>query len=240
MTTKPGNKPSFLCEIPVAGTRAAWYDNRMAAGDSFQIVTGQRRSVGQAWRYLWRAMCLKCPVCGTRPIFIPWYRVRSFHDWFTPLDGCPRCGYPYEREPGYFLLAVFGFNPGFAVFVAVVIFIYLAYTQEDLGHMPAWAFMCAVGLPVPIINILIARHAKALFIALDHFVDPHVHDLDDGSDDDDDDGIGLLPDPPAGSGSGINPDDGDGGRGGHPWPEEEGEGVAGKGGRVRETAGAGR
>ncbi len=194
----------------------------MAAGDSFQTATGQRRSVGQAFRYLGRAMLLKCPVCGTRPIFVPTLRVRNFHDWFTPLDGCPRCGYPYEREPGYFLLAVFGFNPGFAVFVAVVLFIYLAETR-DIGQMPAWQFMCTVGLPVPIINILVARHAKALFIALDHFVDPHSRDADDGSDDDEDDGIGLLPDPPAGSGSGINPDNGDGddGGGGHPWPEEE-------------------
>ncbi len=211
----------------------------MAAGDSFQTAAAQGRSVGQAWRYLWRAMRLKCPVCGTRPIFIPWYRVRSFHDWFTPLDGCPRCGYPYEREPGYFLLAVFGFNPGFAVFVATVIFIYLAETDQAV-QMPAWQFMCVVGLPVPIINIIIARHAKALFVALDHFVDPHVHDADDGSDDDDDDGIGLLPDAPAGSGSGINPDPvgGDDG-GGHPWPEEEGEAV-GAGSRGRETVPAGR
>ena len=192
----------------------------MAAGDSFQIATGQSRSVGQAFRYLGRAMLLKCPVCGTRPIFIPWWRVRSFHDWFTPLDGCPRCGYPYEREPGYFLLAVFGFNPGFAVFVATTLFVYLAYTG-DAVRMPAWEFMCVVGVPVPIINILIARHAKALFIALDHFVDPHSRDADDGSDDDDDDGIGLLPDPPTGSGSGVNPDVGDDGGGGHPWPEDE-------------------
>ncbi|MBE7209788.1 MAG: DUF983 domain-containing protein [Gluconacetobacter diazotrophicus] len=192
----------------------------MAAGDSFQIATGQPRSVGQAWKYFWRAMLLKCPVCGTRPIFIPWYRVRSFHDWFTPLDGCPRCGYPYEREPGYFLLAVFGFNPGFAVFVATALFVYLAVTEQAV-RLPAWEFMCIVGLPVPIINILIARHAKALFLALDHFVDPHVRDADDGGDDDDDDGIGLLPDPPAGNGSGTSPEpDGDGPEG-HPWPEDE-------------------
>lgn len=192
----------------------------MAAGDSFQIATGEQRSVGQAFRYLGRAMLLKCPVCGARPIFVPTLRVRNFHDWFTPLDGCPRCGYPYEREPGYFLLAVFGFNPGFAVFVATALFVYLAYTGQAV-QMPAWEFMCVVGVPVPIINILIARHAKALFIALDHFVDPHVRDADDGWDDDDDDGIHLLPDPPAGNGSGINPDHDDGSGGGHPWPEEE-------------------
>ena len=189
----------------------------MAAGDSFQIATGETRSVKQAWRYLWRAMRLKCPVCGTRPIFVKTWRVRSFHDWFTPLDGCPRCGYPYEREPGYFLLAVFGFNPGFAVFVGVSVFVWLAETR-DIGVMNVWAFLLAVGLPIPIINVLVARHAKALFIALDHFVDPHVRDGDDGSDDDDDDGIHLLPEPPAGNDGGLHPGD-DGG--GHLWPDEE-------------------
>ena len=73
-------------------------------------------------------------MCGRRPIFLPVRRVRGFNDWFTPLDGCPRCGYPYEREPGYFLLAVFGLNPGFTVFVAIVVFTVWA-TYYDLNGL---------------------------------------------------------------------------------------------------------
>ena len=182
---------------------------RMAAGDSFRTAAGETLSPGQAFRYLWRAARLQCPVCGTKPIFVPLRRVRNFHDWFTPLDGCPRCGYPYEREPGYFLLAIFGFNFGFAVFLGMASFIALALF-DDVVRMPWWQLMALTGLPIPIVNVLIARHAKALFIALDHFVDPHVRE-NDHWDDDDDDGIHLLPPATGGSGDGSE------------WPADEDE-----------------
>ena len=200
----------------------------MAAGDSFQIATGASRSFGQALRFLGRAAVLRCPVCGTRPIFLRVRRVRSIDDWFRPLDGCPRCGYPYEREPGYFLLAIFGFNFGFAVCVGIAAFVALA----EFGKMETistWEMFAVTVLPIPLINLAIARHAKALFIALDHFCDPHVRDPDDGSDDDDD-GIHLLPAGPTGDNGGIAP----GGDGGLPFPEwEESTPVAGA---PRETA----
>ena len=63
-------------------------------------------------RMMSNALRWKCPTCGVSPIFIPWYEVRSLRDWFMPLDGCPRCGYPFEREPGYFLLSIFAINYG--------------------------------------------------------------------------------------------------------------------------------
>src|SRR4051794_19102026 len=63
---------------------------------------------GNAWRYLMRALRLRCPECGASPMFVPVRRTRSLRDWFTPLDGCPRCGYAYDREEGYFLMATWG------------------------------------------------------------------------------------------------------------------------------------
>ncbi len=191
----------------------------MATGDSFRTVSGESLGVRQAFAYLGRAALLRCPVCGTRPIFLPVRRVRSFDDWFSPLDGCPRCGYPYEREPGYFLLAIFGFNFGFAVFVGIAVFSYLAVFYE-MASISTWQLIASTVLPIPLVNLLVARHAKALFIALDHFVDPHVHNFDDGSDGDDDDGTRLIPNPPAGGSGGGEPGDGGGG-GGHPWKEDE-------------------
>ncbi len=180
----------------------------MATGDSFPTVAGESLGVRKALTYLGRAALLRCPVCGTRPIFLPIRRVRHLDDWFTPLDGCPRCGYPYEREPGYFLLAIFGFNLGFAVFVGITVFTALVATH-DIAAMSTWELLAKTVLPIPFLNLLIARHCKALFIALDHFVDPHVRDLDDGSDDDDDDGLNLLPVGPGGGSGGIQPEDDD-------------------------------
>ena len=195
----------------------------MATGDSFRTVAGETLGVRQAFTYLGRAARLKCPVCGTRPIFLPLRRVRGLDDWFSPLDGCPRCGYPYEREPGYFLMAIFGFNLGIAVFVGITVFTILA-VNCDIGHMSTWALMGMTVLPMPFLNLLIARHSKAFFIALDHFVDPHVRDADDGSDDDDDDGLSLLPVGPTGGSGGIQPEDEDDG-GGVPYRDKEPEGV---------------
>jgi uncharacterized protein (DUF983 family) len=172
----------------------------MGLGDGHQTVAGEGRSVRQAFAYLRRAALLNCPVCGTKPIFKPWRNVRSFYDWFTPLDGCPRCGYPYEREPGYFLLAIFGFNYGFGACIGMAAFIGCAMFG-DMANISVWTLLLTSVLPVPIINVLIARHAKALFIALDHFVDPFVHEDEDDWDDDDDDGSSrLIPDLPTGGG----------------------------------------
>ncbi len=199
----------------------------MPAGDSFQLATGESRSFRQALRFLGRAALLRCPVCGTRPIFLPVRRVRTVDDWFRPLDGCPRCGYPYEREPGYFLLAIFGFNFGFAVCVGISAFVALA-EFGDMATLATWKMIAVTVVPIPLINLLIARHAKALFIALDHFCDPHVRDTDDGSDDDDD-GIGLLPAPPAGGIDGIDPGGGDGG---HPSDDGHAEDEHGAGAGV--------
>ncbi len=179
----------------------------MLPGDNSQTLAGANRSLHDAGCYLARALHLHCPVCGTRPIFLPVRRVRNFDDWVRPLDGCPRCGYAYEREPGYFLLAIFGFNLGFAVWVGITAFTILSI-YGDVAAMSYWQLLALTVLPIPIINVLIARHAKALFIALDHFVDPHDPHADDGSDDDDD-GTGLLTPSPSWDGGG-----------GEPYPEE--------------------
>lgn len=70
------------------------------------------RTLKKGLRYFCRSMMLRCPTCGEKPIFPPARKVRSLGDWFTPLDGCPQCGYPYEREAGYFLMAIWGVNYG--------------------------------------------------------------------------------------------------------------------------------
>ena len=125
----------------------------------------------QIFNYLWRATWWKCPVCGTRPIFVPWFQVRSLHAWFTPLDGCPRCGYAYDREPGYFLLAQWGIGYGVSAVVGILVYAYLQVFHSDwsLGKT-----LLAVGLPLPIIGVLFARHAKAYFLAIDHLADPYI------------------------------------------------------------------
>lgn len=127
------------------------------------------RSTKSLLIHLGRAMALRCPACGKRPLFEPWHRVRSLRDWFSPLDGCPPCGYPYEREAGYYLMAIWAVNYGVGSILGLIIYLFL----EWQCHLSITALLAAVLIPVCIFNILFARHAKAIFLAVDLFCDPH-------------------------------------------------------------------
>ncbi|MCX6970603.1 MAG: DUF983 domain-containing protein [Verrucomicrobia bacterium] len=130
----------------------------------------------KALRYFIRALHLRCPMCGISPVFVPWHRLSSLRDWFTPLDGCPRCGYPYERETGYFLLSIWAVNYGIGSLMGISIYLVL----ETFCQLPLKALLFWVIAPVVVFNILFARHSKSLFLALDHYFDPHEKDGGDG------------------------------------------------------------
>lgn len=129
----------------------------------------------RAWRYFARASRLSCPHCGTMPMFVPLRDTRSLSEWFTPLDGCPRCGYAYEREMGYFLLAIWAVGYGFGSLLGLVIYLVL----ETYYDVSMTTLLLATLLPVFCFAMGFARHAKAYFLAFDHFFDPPVPDLDD-------------------------------------------------------------
>ncbi len=151
----------------------------------------------QCWNYFWRATWLKCPVCGTQPMFPPLGRTRSLNDWLTPLDGCPRCGYPYEREPGYFLMSIWAVGYIVAAAAGVLVFVYLQVWHTD---MATWKIITLSAGTAVVVNMLFARHSKAYFLAIDHLADPYIPaSKTDGSEPDDDDngdgGPGLSPAP---------------------------------------------
>ena len=124
----------------------------------------------RAWRFIRRALELRCPECGVSPTFLPLRQVKSLYDYFTPLDGCPRCGYAYEREQGYFLLAVWAINYGIVAGLGVLAGLFIQSHYHPGVFSPMWLWL----LPMPIASLLLARHAKALFLAMDHYFDPHV------------------------------------------------------------------
>ena len=131
--------------------------------------------VSKAGAYLARATRLRCPVCGKTPIFPRAHTVRRLWDWFTPFDGCPRCGYAFEREPGYFLMAMWAINCGAASLFGLVIYLVLELRFEP----PVEILLPSVLVPMALFHLLFARHSKAYFIALDHLLDPHERDGDD-------------------------------------------------------------
>ena len=118
--------------------------------------------------FLKRALRLRCPECGISPMFVPLARTRSLHGWYQPLDGCPRCGYAYEREPGYFLLAIWGSQYGVVAGFGITLGLILMSAGLSLTKV-LWFTI----VPTVILGLAFIRHAKAIYLAVDHFFDPH-------------------------------------------------------------------
>ncbi|MDX2227896.1 MAG: hypothetical protein SFY92_12495 [Verrucomicrobiae bacterium] len=134
---------------------------------SNEIPKETPRTLSRGLLYCTRALRLLCPCCGTRPLFPPLRSTRRFYDWFQPLDGCPRCGFPYEREPGYFLMATWAFSYTAGCLFGMLVFGLLTLTPLSI----AWQVFLPC-LSVFVFCSLTARHARALFLAFDRFFDP--------------------------------------------------------------------
>src|SRR5437762_9695233 len=119
-----------------------------------------------AWRFIRRALALRCPECGISPIFTPIRNVRNLYDWFTPLDGCPICGYAYEREDGYFLLSIWALNYGVVATLGTVAALWLQSRFHPGLWSPIWLIVL---VPAPVLSFLLARHSKSIFLAIDHW-----------------------------------------------------------------------
>lgn len=103
------------------------------------------RTAKKAWIYFWRSLRLKCPTCGTKPLFLPWKNVRTLQDWFAPLDGCPQCGYAYDREPGYFLMAIWGVNYGVIGLGGMTLY-FILRAMTEIRPLPLF-LLCVVPAP---------------------------------------------------------------------------------------------
>ena len=120
--------------------------------------------------YLGRGLRLRCPECGVSRVFVPALQTRTLRDWITPLDGCPRCGYAYEREGGYFLLAVWGVH----YFTVTGLGLAAGLVIDRLVPMRLWVLALVVTVPTVLFGVWFARYAKSIYLAIDHFFDPHV------------------------------------------------------------------
>ncbi|HLX65100.1 MAG TPA: DUF983 domain-containing protein, partial [Planctomycetota bacterium] len=107
--------------------------------------------------FLERALRLRCPECGESHIFAPLRDTRTLSQWMHPLDSCPRCGYRYEREAGYFLLATWALNYGIVGGLGLL----AAFYAEWVWHPPLWKTLLCVAIPVVVSNFLFVRHSKA-------------------------------------------------------------------------------
>lgn len=128
------------------------------------------KSQPEVWTFFKRALRWRCPECGEAPMFTPVRQIKKLDDWMHPLHGCPHCGYAYEREPGYFLLSIWAFNYGIVGAVGLA----ALFLIKEYWQLPDWKLVCFVVPCIPLLNFLFIRHSKSLFLAMDHYCDPHL------------------------------------------------------------------
>jgi uncharacterized protein (DUF983 family) len=113
---------------------------------------------GRLVQALSRAMGLRCPRCGRAPLFTSLFRM---------APRCAVCGLLFERETGYFIGAIY-INYGLTVGLAMAGYFLL---QAWLAPPPIWQVV-VWGAFVILFPLWSFRYSKALWLALDHLVDP--------------------------------------------------------------------
>jgi len=122
-------------------------------------------SLKKAWLYFSRSARLKCPVCGESPLYKPVSKVRSVNDWFQTLSGCPKCNYVYDQEPGYFMLAIWTLDYGPACIFGIAVLAFLT----NFFNLSTVQLLIFTLIPTLVFAVLIVRHAKAFYLAMDHY-----------------------------------------------------------------------
>jgi uncharacterized protein (DUF983 family) len=109
------------------------------------------------WLLGW--LLLRCPRCQ---------RGKIFAGLFAMNRSCPRCGLVFQREPGYFLGAMY-----FSYFMAVAVIVPTFYVLHWV--LPQWPGVAIAGLallPYLPLTPLVFRYSRALWIYLDRYADP--------------------------------------------------------------------
>jgi uncharacterized protein (DUF983 family) len=109
---------------------------------------------------LWRGARKKCPVCGAGRLYTRWLRM---------AERCPRCGFKFEREEGFFLGA-FVVNVAvteFAMLVAIVLGVALTLPDPPVLLLSVLGVVSAVLVPV-----LSYPFSKTVWSALDLAMHP--------------------------------------------------------------------
>ena len=104
-----------------------------------------------------RAVRLRCPVCGSGRL----YHGLKMHEC------CSDCDARFEREPGFFLGAIY-FNYGLTALISVVFYAVAVFG----GFLSANQAMLATLPFVILFPIWYSRYARSFWLAFDQLFDP--------------------------------------------------------------------
>jgi uncharacterized protein (DUF983 family) len=106
-----------------------------------------------------RALRLRCPKCGEG---------RLYAGWFTMHETCPVCGFRFEREPGYFVGAIY------VNFALTVLFGIAPVVAADVIWGLSIERQLAIAVPLMIVfPIVCFRWSRSLWLVIDYFVTAH-------------------------------------------------------------------
>jgi uncharacterized protein (DUF983 family) len=107
---------------------------------------------------LYRAIRLRCPVCGEGKIF---------SGFFKSYRECGHCGAIYDREPGFFLGSIY-FNYGLTALICAIAYPVLSFGYR-IGDNLAMAIVLGFAVLFP---VWFFRYARSLWLGMDQFWDP--------------------------------------------------------------------
>ena len=136
-----------------------------------QLTAGGGVSSGVAPGFLEvlrRTVRSKCPVCGIGALFVPYFQARSLTQFFMPALKCNKCSFKFGREPGYY----FGILTPTLSFLALGIGVVFALTALLVVGRDLSAILLSGGVGVALGVVFCFRTAIAVYISIDHAIDP--------------------------------------------------------------------
>lgn len=112
---------------------------------------------------LGRSLLKHCPLCGSGGLFTGWFRMK---------ERCPRCGYLFEREEGFFLGAYvinLAIAQGLVILLAVVPLIVRLASDPDASITP---FIVGGILGAVVAPIFFYPWSKTVWTAFDLMLRP--------------------------------------------------------------------
>jgi len=109
------------------------------------------------WRARWRAVLRqRCPRCLEGQVYSGWLRMK---------ETCPECGHRFQREPGYFLGAMYISYP-LSVVVLAAAYLLLHWLLPNMR--PEWKVIMSAVVLLPFVPTIV-RWSRILWM---HWVPP--------------------------------------------------------------------
>jgi uncharacterized protein (DUF983 family) len=115
---------------------------------------------------LWRALRLRCPLCG---------QGKLFRGWFASNDRCSSCGADLKREPGFYLGSIY-YNYGLTSLIVAIAYPLLLFS----GTMSNDALLYSSLAFVVIFPLWFFRYARSLWLGFDQLWDPKPGEVGTG------------------------------------------------------------